>query len=75
MRTFNFSDMTELKEFISDKVISDISKNNDGVWNIVNNFVYLNNNRDYKEILSYFDDFNNMNACNRIVNYIETNEV
>lgn len=75
MRTFNFGDMTELKEFISDKVISDISKNNDEVWNIVNNFVYLNNNRDYKEILSYFDDFNDMNACNRIVNYIETNEV
>jgi len=63
--------MTELKEFISDKVISDISKNNDGVWNIVNNFVYLNNNRDYNEILSYFDDFNDMSACSRIVNYME----
>lgn len=75
MRTFNFGDMTELKEFISDEVISNISKNNDEVWNIVNNFVYLNDTRDYKDILSYFDDFNDMNASSRIVNYIEENEV
>lgn len=75
MRTFNFKDISELRDFISSDVINDISKNNDDVWNIVNNFVYLNNNKDYKEILSYFDDFNDMNACSRIVNYIETNEV
>lgn len=71
MRTFNFKNVSELQDFISDDVINNISKNNDEVWNIVNNFVYLNNNRDYNEILSYFDDFNDMNACSRIVNYME----
>lgn len=71
MRTFNFKDVSELRDFISGDVINNISKNNDEVWNIVNNFVYLNNNRDYNEILSYFDDFNDMSACSRIVNYME----
>lgn len=75
MRTFGFKSVDELKEFISESTISKISEKNDIVWNVVNNFVYLNNNKDYKEMLSYFDDFNDMKASSRIVNYIETNEV
>ena len=75
MRTFGFKSLDELKEFISESTISKISEKNDIIWNVVNNFVYLNNNKDYKEMLSYFDDFNDMKASSRIVNYIETNEV
>ena len=75
MRSFNLKSKEELADLISPDTISRVSKNNDKVWNIVNNFVYLNNNRDYKDILSYFDDFNDMNASSRIVNYMEQYEV
>lgn len=75
MRSFNLKSKEELADLISPDTISRVSKNNDEVWNIVNNFVYLNNNRDYKDILSYFDDFNDMNASSRIVNYMEQYEV
>ena len=75
MRSFNLKSKEELADLISSDTISRVSKNNDEVWNIVNNFVYLNNNRDYKDILSYFDDFNDMNASSRIVNYMEQYEV
>ena len=36
---------------------------------------HLPDSKDYKEMLSYFDDFNDMKASSRIVNYIETNEI
>lgn len=75
MRSFNLKSKEELADLISSDTISRVSKNNDEVWNIVNNFVYLNNNRDYKDILSYFDDFNDMKASSRIVNYMEQYEV
>ena len=75
IRSFNLKSKEELADLISSDTISRVSKNNDEVWNIVNNFVYLNNNRDYKDILSYFDDFNDMNASSRIVNYMEQYEV
>jgi len=72
MRTFGLKSIEELVDFISPTIINNISKNNDIVWNIVNDFVYLNNNVNYTSILELFDSYNDNNACVRIVNYLET---
>jgi len=71
IRTFNLKSVEELAEFISDSTLKHISKNNNIVWNIVNNFVYLNDNTNYDSELELFDSFNDGKSAHRIVNYLE----
>lgn len=75
LRTFNLKSIDELRKFISESTLKNISKNNNIVWNIVNDFVYSNDNKNYESILELFDSFNDSNVAHRIVNYLEKNEV
>lgn len=60
MRVFNLKSKKELEEILSPKNLDPAFKKNKIVWDTM----------DKGNILNLFDDFNDKNACSRIINYI-----
>jgi hypothetical protein len=62
MRSFGFTDKSQLEELLPDELFVDIKHSNGKVWDTE------------ESLLSLFDDFNDGQASKRIVNYIQ-NEI
>lgn len=70
-RVLNLKSDKDLKDILTGKTMEDAKVNNKFVWTILDSYISSRSDQDKKSLLKVFDDYNDGDACTRIVNYLE----
>tara|TARA_Y100000385_G_scaffold288389_1_gene354867 strand:- start:1323 stop:2495 length:1173 start_codon:yes stop_codon:yes gene_type:complete len=69
----NLKSDNELKKLITGAVMNQGKANNNVVWSTLDSYIKDKSNINKNSLLKLFDDFNDNQACKRIINYLENN--
>lgn len=83
MRTFEFTNISQLEEVLDEEKIKTMQENNESVWKKADKLLSLGNDLklnirkkiNYTPLLPFFDDFCDKQASKRIVKYILNDEL
>jgi hypothetical protein len=69
----NLKSDNELKKLVTGNTMNQGKINNNVVWSTLDSYIKDKSNINKNSLLKLFDDFNDKQACERIVNYLENN--
>jgi hypothetical protein len=69
----NLKSDNELKKLVTGNTMNQGKINNNVVWSTLDSYIKDKSNINKNSLLKLFDDFNDKQACKRIVNYLENN--
>ena len=69
----NLKSDSDLKNIISGKAMDVADTNNEVVWAKLDSYINDSSDKNKQDLLKLFDDYNDGDACKRIVNYLKEN--
>ena len=72
-RVLNLKSDSDLKNIITGDIMNMAKSNNEVVWSKLDSYINDNSDKNKQDLLKLFDDYNDGNACKRIVNYLKEN--
>ena len=72
-RALNLKSDSELKDIVTGDRMKLGKSHNEFVWSKLDSYINNKSDETKKELLKLFDDYNDKQACKRIVNYLESN--